>query len=148
MYKRILVTLDGSARAEAALPHAIVHAKFFQSELILLKVLAPLREHSTLRTAGKRAQQVTDELVHEYLERVAADVRKEGIHVQVATVEGRPYLEIVRFAENHQVNLIVMSTRGQSGVSRWLLGSVSDRVVRGASVPVLLVQPRDEEESA
>jgi nucleotide-binding universal stress UspA family protein len=144
MYKRILVALDGSTRAEAALPHAIAHAQHFQSELILLKVTEPLQELSTLRTAGKRAQQVIEDLVREYLERIAEDVRNYDIPVQVATVEGRPYLEIVRFAESHQVDLIVMSTRGQSGVSRWLLGSVSDRVVRGASVPVLLVPARDE----
>ena len=55
-------------------------------------------------------------------------------------IEGSPHVEIVQFAEGNQVDLIVMSTRGQSGLSRWLMGSVADRVVRGASVPVLLVR--------
>jgi nucleotide-binding universal stress UspA family protein len=144
MYERILVTLDGSTRAEAALPHAIAHAQHFQSELTLLKVVEPLEYHGTQRTAGKRAQQLIEDLVRDYLDRAAEDIRREGIPVETAIVEGRPYLEIVRFAETHQVDLIVMSTRGQSGISRWLLGNVSDRVVRGASVPVLLVQARDE----
>ena len=58
---------------------------------------------------------------------------------------GRPHLQIIEYAESNQVDLIVMSTRGQSGLSRWLMGSVADRVVRGAGVPVLLVRERKEE---
>ena len=56
------------------------------------------------------------------------------------TIDGRPHVEIPQYAETNQVDLIVMSTRGQSGLSRWLMGSVADRVVRGATVPVLLVR--------
>jgi nucleotide-binding universal stress UspA family protein len=59
-------------------------------------------------------------------------------------MDGRPHTGIAEFAENHQVDLIVMSTRGQSGLSRWLMGSVADRVVRGATVPVLLVRAQNE----
>jgi len=142
MYKRILLPLDGSALAEQALPCAIAQAERFKAELVLLKVLVPLQSHSMLRTAGRRAEKQTGDLAREYLERVAAGVREHNIPVQVITTEGRPYLEITRFAETNQVDLIVMTTRGQSGVSRWLLGSIADRVVRGASVPVLLVRAR------
>jgi nucleotide-binding universal stress UspA family protein len=81
-------------------------------------------------------------LAHEYLERVAAKVKEHGIPVQVATTEGHTPVEIVRFAEANEVDLIVMCTRGHSGFSRWLMGSVADRVVCGASVPVLLVRAR------
>jgi nucleotide-binding universal stress UspA family protein len=52
---------------------------------------------------------------------------------------------ITVFAEAEEIDLIVMSTRGQSGLSRWLMGSVADRVVRGANVPVLLVRSRKEQ---
>jgi nucleotide-binding universal stress UspA family protein len=65
--------------------------------------------------------------------------------VRVATVEGSPHVNITEFAEANEVDLIVMSTRGQSGLTRWLMGSVADRVVRGATVPVLLVRSRGEE---
>ena len=81
-------------------------------------------------------------MAHEYLERVAAKVKEDGIPVQVVVIEGHTPVEIVRFAEASEVDLIVMCTRGHSGFSRWLLGSVADRVVRGASVPVLLVRAR------
>ena len=58
---------------------------------------------------------------------------------------GRPHLQIIQYAETNQVDLTVMSTRGQSGRSHWLMRSVSDRVVRGANVPALLVRARKEE---
>ena len=141
MYKRIVVPLDGSQLAEQALPHALAQAGQFGAELILLKVLKPLRDvvysaPATMHAAEERSAQ----LAREYLEDVAAGVREQGIAVQVAEAEGEPYVEIIRYAEGQEVDMIIMSTRGQSGFSRWLLGSVADRVVRGATVPVLLVQ--------
>ena len=147
MYKRILLPLDGSALAEQALPHAIAHAERFGSEMVLIRVLEPLQDHTMLRTAGKRAERLTSDLAREYLERLAASVEESGVAVQVAVIEGRPYVEIVKFAEANQVDLIVMTTRGQSGISRWLLGSVADRVARGATVPVLLVHAKGEPSS-
>ena len=84
-------------------------------------------------------------ITREYLERLAADVQERDIRVKLATTVGRPHLQIIEYAETNQVDLIVMSTRGQSGLSRWLMGSVADRVVRGASVPVLLVRALKEE---
>ena len=83
--------------------------------------------------------------VREYLERVAAGVQERGIAVQMITIGGRPHLQIIQYAETNQVDLIVMCSRGQSGLSRWLIGSVSDRVVRGADVPVLLVRAQKKE---
>ena len=145
MCKRILLSLDGSALAEQALPHAVAQAKCFRAELILLKVLKPLQAYGTLRAAGRRAEKLTGDLARDYLERIAAGVRQHGVSVQVATIEGHPRTEIVRFAEANQVDLIVISMRGQSGLSRWLGNSVADRVVRGAGVPVLIVRAQEKE---
>ena len=143
MYKRILLPLDGSSLAEQALPHAVAQAENFQAELILLKVLEPFAKYRniSLEAAG-RAEKAARELVHEYLERVATGVRERGVSVRVVIVEGNPHEGIVSSAETEQVDLIVISTRGHSGLSRWLMGSVADRVVRGAGVPVLLVSAR------
>jgi nucleotide-binding universal stress UspA family protein len=55
-------------------------------------------------------------------------------------IEGRPSVAIMQFAEDNAIDLIVICSRGRSGLSRWLMGGVADRVVRGATVPVLLVQ--------
>jgi len=146
MYKRVLLPLDGSPLAEQALPHAIAQAGHSQAELILLRVIEPWARGTGLSLAAhERLKQQAATWAREYLERIAADVQQQGIRVQVVTVDGRPHVEIAEFAEGNQVDLIVMSTRGQSGLSRWLMGSVADRVVRGATVPVLLVRARKEE---
>ena len=60
-----------------------------------------------------------------------------------ATVEGRPHVEIVQYSDKNEVDLIIMCSRGQSGLSRWLMGSVADRVVRGANRPVLVIHAQD-----
>ena len=142
MYSRILLPLDGSPLAEQALPHAAALAECFQAELILLKVLVPLVSNINLPPgAVKKAEIATRELAGEYLDRVAARVQDKEIPVKVVTVIGRPHEEIVRFAETEQVNVVVMCTRGHSGVvSRWLMGSVADRVARSVNVPVLLIR--------
>jgi nucleotide-binding universal stress UspA family protein len=149
MYKRILVPLDGSTLAEETLPHAAIHAERFGGEILLLKVLEPLPEPSMAgRGAVRSAEAASAKLAQDYLEGIAAGLREQGISAQTATVEGKPYVEIIRFAEEHEIDLIAISTRGQSGLSRWLIGSVADRVARGATVPLLLVPVRFEDPGA
>lgn len=141
MYKRIAVPLDGSALAEEALTHAVAQAERFGAEIVLLKVLEPLREATfSSPMAVETAEKMSAQLARDYLERVAAPIREQGVAVQVTLVEGKPFVEIVQFSEEQDVDMIIMSTRGHSGWSRWLLGHVADRVIRGATVPVLLVQ--------
>jgi nucleotide-binding universal stress UspA family protein len=143
MYKRILVPLDGSKLAELALPHAAAHAAQFGAEIVLLKVLGPLPEPTMASPRVVRsAEAASAELAQDYLDDIAAGLRAQGAVAQTATAEGKPYVEIVRFAEENEIDLIIMSTRGHSGLSRWLLGSVADRVVRGATIPLLLVHAR------
>jgi nucleotide-binding universal stress UspA family protein len=145
MYKRILLPLDGSALAEQVLPHAMAQAERFQAELVLLRVLEPLpREHGVSPEAIRRAEESTAALAREYLEGIAAKAQERSISTQIVTTEGRPHVGILQFAETSQADLIVICTRGRSGFSRWLMGSVADRVVRGASVPVLLVRSSQE----
>jgi nucleotide-binding universal stress UspA family protein len=146
MYKRILLPLDGSATSEQALPHAIAQAKQFGAMLILLRVLEPL-PHVRGMSVGDIAtiKQQTTEWAQEYLDQLVANAQERGISAQAAIVEGQPNVTILQFAEKNQVDLIVISSRGRSGLSRWLMGSVADRVVRGATVPVLLVRTRKEE---
>jgi nucleotide-binding universal stress UspA family protein len=75
-------------------------------------------------------------------------VSQKHKRTQVAVVIGSPHEQILRYAEENQIDLIVICTRGQSGfLSRWLMGSVSDRVVQGARVPVLMVRALENTES-
>jgi nucleotide-binding universal stress UspA family protein len=146
MFKRILIPLDGSAMAEQALPYAIAQAEQFSALLILLRILEPL-PHVRGMSAGDvdSIKRQTREWAQEYLDRLVADIREKGVSVQAAIVEGQPNVSILQFGEKNQVDLIVLCSRGRSGLSRWLMGSVADRVVRGATVPVLLVRTRKEE---
>ena len=141
MYERILIPLDGSPLAEQALPYAVAQAERFQAELILLKVLVPLaRSYNLPPRAVRKAEEATREIVQEYLERLAVDIRNKGISARAVTISGSPHAEIAQFAERENIDLIVICSRGQSGLSRWLMGSVADRVARGVSIPVLLVR--------
>lgn len=144
MYKRILLPLDGSAMAEQALPHAVALSTIFQAELILLKVQKPLAErperHGIYYKAIEQAEELTRQLAQEYLDGIATRIQDNNIMVQTTTVQGVPHEQIVQFAEKNSVDLIVICSRGQSGISRWLMGSVADRVTRGGKTPVLLVR--------
>lgn len=95
-----------------------------------------------------RIKEQTQEWAGEYLERLAGDARKQGVAVQKATVERHPNATVLQFVEANQVDLIVICMRGRSGFSCWLKGSVADRVVRGATVPALLVRAAKEKTDA
>ena len=104
------------------------------------RVIEPLAQISDLSVTDlERIKEQMRTWASEYLERIAAGAQDQSIPVVVSMTEGKAAVEITQFAEANHVDLIVMSTRGQSGLSRWLMGSVADRVVRGATVPVLLV---------
>jgi nucleotide-binding universal stress UspA family protein len=143
MYRRILVTLDGSDLAEQALPTALALAKQFDSELFLLRVVIPLPKSYRAGAASVAAIDAAErDAVLEaanYLEGIAAGIREKGLAVQVAARLGNPPQAIVEFSQRSQIDLLVMCTRGQTGPARWLLGSVTDHVVRGSAIPVVVV---------
>lgn len=147
MFKRILLRGDGSAFAEQALPYAVAAAERFGAELILLRVFEPLRGVSGVpRVVIERVQERTRSLAHEYVGHAWLPVfGNRACRCGRSPPEGYPHREIRRFSENNQVDLIVICTRGRAGFSRWLMGSVADRVVCGASIPVLLVRAQEKE---
>ena len=140
---RILLTLDGSEMSEQALPVAIEFAKIFESELYLLKVINPLaisyRTGLATVSAIQNAEEQLRVLANNYLENIANKVREAGIPVQIFSLIGIPYKEIIQFSEKEGIDFIVMCTRGESGVTRWLLGSITDHVIRGSRFPVIVV---------
>ena len=143
MYRRILVTLDGSDLAEQALLTALVLAEQFGSELILLRVVMPLpisyRAGAASAAAIEAAEKDAVLEAADYLDGVATGLREKGFGVQIATRLGNPSKAIIEFAQQNQIDLLVMCTRGQTGPARWLLGSVTDHVVRASSIPVVVV---------
>jgi nucleotide-binding universal stress UspA family protein len=143
MYKRILITLDGSTVAEQALSTALVLAEQFDAELILLRVVMPLpisyRAGAASAAAIELAERDAVLDAADYLDDVVAGIQEKGFHVRVAARLGNPSKAIIEFAEQNQIDMLVMCTRGQTGLARWLLGSVTDHVVRSSPVPVVVV---------
>ena len=125
--------------AEKAVPFAVAQAERFRAQLILLRAVEPILYTRSL-AALDEARQERIEWARDYLESVATRIRERGIQVKIAVTEEAPNVAITQYAEMNQVDLIVLCSRGRSGPSRWLMGSVADRIVRGANVPVLLVR--------
>jgi nucleotide-binding universal stress UspA family protein len=124
MYQTILVPLDGSRLAERALPYAIHLARAARGQLLLLRVVSEAAmAHRTQSDLERRARQV----------------RQEGITVDAIVGCGDAAQVIAGTATGEGADLIAMSTHGQSGLGRWLYGSVPDGVLRRATVPVLLI---------
>ena len=94
-------------------------------------------------SAVERAEEQVRVIAEEYLEGIATKIGKDNVQVKIATRIGVPYKEIINFADQNVIDLIVMCTRGESGFTRWMLGSNTDHVIRGAKVPVLAVPAID-----
>ncbi len=143
MYKKILAPLDGSELSECSLEHVrAVAAGCHVPEVVLLRVLEPLRQVYELSEEWRRdAEAKAQGEANDYVSRVAGDLRKDGVAAKTAVVLGQPAYKILEYAKNNQVDLIIMSTHGRSGVSLWVMGSVADRILRHSSVPVLIVAP-------
>jgi len=140
VYARILLPLDGSDMAEKAVPFAVAQAERFRAQLILMQAVEPFPAAGRMAAMEDVGQQRM-EWARDYLESVATRIRERGIKVKIVVTEEAPHVAIIQYAEANGVDLIALCSRGHSGRSRWLMGSVADRIVRGARVPVLLVQP-------
>ncbi len=151
MYKVILVPLDGSPLAEKAVPHASEISARFGARVTLFAVVEAYQVSAQPGVVGPiiSAQYNIDEdlaRVREYLKTVAQGLREQGIDVITEVHQGDPAAEIVDYAKTIAADLIVMSTHGRSGIRRWVYGSVADRVLRSANIPVLLVRTLAEDE--
>ncbi|NIT72769.1 universal stress protein [candidate division KSB1 bacterium] len=83
-----------------------------------------------------------DHLVN-YLNKVAKPYRQEGLTVETVVMEGTPARSILDFAEAEEVELIVMTTHGRTGLRRWVYGSVTEKVMRGTNAAVLIIRPNE-----
>ena len=143
-YKKVLVPLDGSALAEAALPHAQMLASDETAEVILLRISAnPAAEFSL--SDPSIANSLIEEMEAEtlaYLQSVRGKLQKAGVRTSFLIRQGPIAESILQVASEIQADVIVMSTHGRSGFQRWLLGSVADRVVTHSDLPVMLIRPQ------
>lgn len=146
MFKRILVPLDGSVRAEQALPLAARLARVTQGSVILTQVVQLPSEYAMYAapaTPPPALLQADRSEAVAYLQHVAHHDALAGLNVETEVVTGLTAQEILgQIAERH-ADAVVMSSHGRTGLARWVLGSVAEHVSRAAPVPVLIVRDND-----
>ncbi len=146
MYQKIMVPLDGSELAECVLPH--VEAFINQCQIRKI-VFVRILEAITPAIAGEYAISMDDlesresarkSEAKEYLQQIMNRFQTGTTNLEMEVLIGRPADRLADYADNNNVDLILMATHGRSGVSRWVRGSVADRILRAASVPVLMIR--------
>jgi nucleotide-binding universal stress UspA family protein len=145
MYKKILVPLDGSELAERVLPHATDLAKGSGAEITLVTVV-----ELTLGVAGSKLDafpQVAEERrvalraeAMGYLEKTQRVLREQGVMAKGIVLEGDVASQLITYAEQQGFDLITMATHGRSGIDRFVMGSIAEKVLRSTIKPVLLIR--------
>ncbi len=154
VFRQVLIPLDGSSLAEAVLEPALTLGRLTAATYTLVEVVAPMIIGASIPgalepwvdqewTQQRRAEAAT------YLQQVAARLHAAGeqAHTEVLT-SPQPAAALLNYARTHGCDLIALATHGVGGVVRLLLGSVADKVVRGAEVPVLVYRPQAPTEQA
>ena len=145
MYTKILVPLDGSELAECVLPHVEALGKGCQAKsVVFIRVVEPFHQPTGDYVMDpdqvKKIESEHRLAVEAYLKKISGKVSLAGAVVRTEVMSGPPAEILADYANKNQVDLIVIATHGRSGVSRWVWGSVADRILRSACVPVLMVR--------
>jgi nucleotide-binding universal stress UspA family protein len=150
MYNKILAPLDGSTLGECTIEHVKEIAKGCNiPEVIFLFVVDIAKNAFWAADVApnveilQQAEDAQKEGAESYLKKVVAMVKADGFNARAVIMEGSPADSIVDYAQKNGIDLIVMSTHGRSGVTRFALGSVTDKVIRSVSVPVMVVTPAE-----
>ena len=138
MYRKMLVPLDGSELAENALKHAeiLVGTNNVKEAIFLIVIDSSADLLLNLETSIKER---IEREVKDYLDSVADTFRKRGVITNSVVLHGNVAETILQHAQQNGVEIIVMSTHGRSGVSRFFAGSVAEKVMRYSTIPVLIV---------
>jgi nucleotide-binding universal stress UspA family protein len=143
IFRKIMVATDGSELIKRAVDLAIEIAKLSEAKLYAVHVIA-LEGNSIIHSRGKEQKKaLKEQLIVEgkkatdYVENIG---RTANVRVESTILEGNPANEIIDFAEKNDIDLIVMGTHGKTGTQRFLIGSVSENVVRHSEKAVLVAR--------
>ena len=152
MFKKILLPLDGSAMAERTIPHAIEFARIFNSKILILQVLEPESSTDLNLHTEPLNWQLHKAKTEFYLHKIANQIRSAlnqpeldsesngSSPVVVTILEGKVAENIVDFAHREDIDLLVISSHGSSGKSRWNLNSVTTKVINLIYKPILIIR--------
>lgn len=147
MYQKIVVPLDGSGLAECVLAHVEALAKgCLVKNLVFIRVAEPFESPSVVAEYPLKPEDVArvnaerQESAKSYLQTISKRISFANTNISWEVLSGRAAESIVDYVTKNTIDLIVIATHGRSGVSRWVWGSVADRILRSACVPVLMVR--------
>lgn len=140
-YEKILIATDGSEYTKNAVDYGIDIAKSTGAKLFAIYVIdtaafASIPMDAAWESMYELLKQEGDLAIKYVAERAQA----EGLEVEGNLIEGHPADEIIRYSETNSISIIVMGTLGKSGLDRFLLGSVAEKIVRNSKIPVLVVR--------
>ena len=154
MYKKIMVPLDGSSLAECVLPHVEAIAGGCPvRELVLLRIVEPERVYSVSDSpidpnlAAARESERKKE-AEDYLRSVVDRLDEPGLTCEIKSIVGRVAESLVDYCVENDVDLIIIATHGHSGVTRWVRGSVADKILGSSKIPVLMIRAPGNGESS
>jgi nucleotide-binding universal stress UspA family protein len=145
MFEHILLPLDGSSLAELVLPHAVALSEAFNSKLTLLRVVYKDNDEEQNNIVNPMAWQIKKSEAEAYLKSVHNHLAEVNVDSKIKIMEGKPAQQIIDFAQNEGVELIIMSSHGSSGVSAWNINSNVQKVLLRAFVPVMIIRAYQEQ---
>ncbi len=144
MYSEILFPTDGGPASQTALDHAIDHAERYDARLHTLYVV-DTTAYASLDAGAETVLSALRQEGETALQAVAERAEDADVSVVSEIISGSPHKQLTDYAESNDIDLIVMGTHGRTGLDRYLLGSVTERVVRTADMPVLTVRVPDDD---
>jgi nucleotide-binding universal stress UspA family protein len=140
MFERVLVPLDGSALAESVLPHVVAFSKAFGSKCILVRVLEGPASEDEVHPVDPLDWRIKKAQATSYLEEQAESLRGAELTAETVVLEGTPAARICEYTQEAEIGLIIMSSHGQSGISRWNVSSVVQKTAERARTSILIVR--------
>ena len=146
MYTRILVPLDGSPRAERSVPVAAMLARASHGSVILLQVLSTVGELGPVVPTSYSTTLLEEERheVNAYLVRIASLPVLSGVPTETEVLNGPPAIAILDALTTYKADVVVITSHGRTGITRWALGSVAEHVIRHATVPIVVLREQGE----
>jgi nucleotide-binding universal stress UspA family protein len=139
--KRIVVPLDGSELAERALVPALALAVAMSARLFIIRVAIPLSLNLD-PDFYQRSNELRQDEAQRYLGSINSLLSSSQANIETQLLVGRAARSIINFAQEREIDLVVMSSHGRSGVNRWIYGSVADKVLHNAPCAKVIIHPR------
>jgi nucleotide-binding universal stress UspA family protein len=140
MFDHILLPLDGSSLAECVLPHAVALANIFDARCTLLRVLQSANSGEQNQPVDPLEWRMNKAEAEAYLQEIAKRLRTAGLETERVILEGQAAQRIVEFAQSNKIDLIVLSSHGQTGLSRWNVSGVVHKIIQRAKLSIMIVR--------